>query len=109
MNRSILTLAEVEREHVLNVLRLCGYNRTHAASALGISIRGLRMKLHEYGSQGIPVPPPKTGLKLGPLLRDTTPVIDLAAPGLCAALPITSVKQRDASVDLDRTKEIRGK
>jgi two-component system, response regulator FlrC len=61
MDQSIPTLAEVEREHVLNALRLCGYNRTHTASVLGISIRGLRLKLHQYGAQGISVPPPASG------------------------------------------------
>ena len=61
MDQSIRTLAEVEREHVLNILRLCGYNRTHTASVLGISLRGLRLKLHQYGAQGIDVPPPVSG------------------------------------------------
>jgi hypothetical protein len=63
MDDPIPTLAEVEREHVLNALRLCGYNRTHAASVLGISIRGLRLKLHQYGAQGISVPLPTRGSK----------------------------------------------
>jgi len=61
VNYSIRTLAEVEREHVLNALRLCGYNRTQTASVLGISVRGLRLKLHQYGAQGIDVPPRVSG------------------------------------------------
>jgi hypothetical protein len=54
--RRIPTLAEVGRRHVLNTLHLCGNNRTHAAKVLGLSIRGLRLKLHEYERHGIAVP-----------------------------------------------------
>ena len=53
----IPTLAEVERKHVLNTLRLCRNNRTHAAKVLGLSIRGLRIKLHRYEQDGFAVPP----------------------------------------------------
>jgi transposase len=59
--RRIPRLAEIERRHVLNTLRLCGNNRTHAAKVLGLSIRGLRLKLHEYEREGLEVPPPITG------------------------------------------------
>jgi two-component system response regulator FlrC len=73
MDDSIPTLAEVEREHVLTALRLCGYNRTHTATALGISIRGLRLKLHQYGAQGISVPPPANGAgKVDPSIEKHT-------------------------------------
>ena len=47
---SLVPLAEVEREHILEVLEACGGNRTRAADVLGISIRTLRNKLHEYRS-----------------------------------------------------------
>ncbi|MBF0498853.1 MAG: sigma-54-dependent Fis family transcriptional regulator [Candidatus Riflebacteria bacterium] len=43
-----LPLAEVERRHILSVLEAFGGNRTHAAKSLGISIRGLRVKLNAY-------------------------------------------------------------
>src|SRR6185436_1690330 len=52
------TVAEVERDLILETLRHCHGNRTHAAAILGISIRTLRNKLNEYASQGTPVPPP---------------------------------------------------
>jgi len=52
------TVAEVERELILETLRYCHGNRTHAANILGISIRTLRNKLHEYADDGISIPPP---------------------------------------------------
>ena len=55
------TVAEVERDLILETLRHCHGNRTHAANILGISIRTLRNKLNEYASQGTPVPPPGGG------------------------------------------------
>jgi len=45
------TVADVERELILNTLTHCLGNRTHAANILGISIRTLRNKLKEYGEQ----------------------------------------------------------
>jgi DNA-binding NtrC family response regulator len=51
------TLAEVERELILETLKHCLGNRTHAANILGISIRTLRNKLHAYSAAGTPVPP----------------------------------------------------
>jgi two-component system response regulator FlrC len=45
------TVADVERELILNTLSHCLGNRTHAANILGISIRTLRNKLKEYGEQ----------------------------------------------------------
>ena len=45
------TVADVERELILNTLDQCLGNRTHAANILGISIRTLRNKLKEYGEQ----------------------------------------------------------
>jgi two-component system, response regulator FlrC len=49
-------VAEVERTLILDTLRHTLGNRTHAANILGISIRTLRNKLHQYGSDGIAVP-----------------------------------------------------
>ena len=52
------TVAEVERDLILETLKHCLGNRTHAANILGISIRTLRNKLNEYAADGVPIPPP---------------------------------------------------
>jgi two-component system, response regulator FlrC len=52
------TVADVERELILDTLDHCLGNRTHAAKILGISIRTLRNKLNEYVSGGIDVAEP---------------------------------------------------
>ncbi len=55
------TVADVERELILETLGSMLGNRTHAANVLGISIRTLRNKLKEYGDDGHPIPPPGGG------------------------------------------------
>ncbi len=55
------TVADVERDLILETLKHCLGNRTHAANILGISIRTLRNKLNEYSTDGVPVPPPGGG------------------------------------------------
>jgi DNA-binding NtrC family response regulator len=50
------TVADVERELILETLRHCRGNRTHAAKILGISIRTLRNKLNEYAGDGTVIP-----------------------------------------------------
>ena len=50
------TVADVERDLILDTLRHCLGNRTHAANILGISIRTLRNKLKQYSDEGIAVP-----------------------------------------------------
>ena len=55
------TVADVERDLILETLKHCLGNRTHAANILGISIRTLRNKLNEYAGDGVPVPPPHGG------------------------------------------------
>ncbi len=55
------TVADVERDLILETLKHCLGNRTHAANILGISIRTLRNKLNEYAADGVPVPPPNGG------------------------------------------------
>ena len=55
------TVAEVERDLILETLKHCLGNRTHAANILGISIRTLRNKLNEYAADGAPIPPPNGG------------------------------------------------
>jgi DNA-binding NtrC family response regulator len=52
------TVADVERDLILDTLDHCLGNRTHAAKILGISIRTLRNKLNEYTDAGIPVAEP---------------------------------------------------
>jgi DNA-binding NtrC family response regulator len=56
------SVAEVERELIIETLGHTLGNRTHAAVILGISIRALRNKLRDYAAQGIPVPPPSAGV-----------------------------------------------
>ena len=55
------TVADVERDLILETLKHCLGNRTHAANILGISIRTLRNKLNEYAGDGVPIPPPGHG------------------------------------------------
>ncbi|HUT50196.1 MAG TPA: sigma-54 dependent transcriptional regulator [Alphaproteobacteria bacterium] len=55
------TVADVERDLILNTLGHCLGNRTHAANILGISIRTLRNKLKLYSDQGLQVPAPGEG------------------------------------------------
>ena len=45
------TVADVERDLILETLKHCLGNRTHAANILGISIRTLRNKLNEYSGR----------------------------------------------------------
>jgi DNA-binding NtrC family response regulator len=52
------TVAEVERDLILDTLDHCLGNRTHAANILGISIRTLRNKLNEYEAGGFAVADP---------------------------------------------------
>jgi two-component system, response regulator FlrC len=51
------TVADVERDLIMETLTHCLGNRTHAANILGISIRTLRNKLKLYNEQGAPVMP----------------------------------------------------
>lgn len=50
------TLADVERDLILDTLDHCLGNRTHAANILGISIRTLRNKLRLYMDEGMEIP-----------------------------------------------------
>jgi DNA-binding NtrC family response regulator len=55
------TVAEVERDLIIDTLTHCLGNRTHAANILGISIRTLRNKLKQYSEEGFAVPTPREG------------------------------------------------
>lgn len=50
------TIADMERDMILNTLDHCLGNRTHAANILGISIRTLRNKLNQYKDSGADIP-----------------------------------------------------
>ena len=55
------TVADVERDLILETLKRCLGNRTRAANILGISLRTLRNKLAGYAADGVQVPPPNSG------------------------------------------------
>jgi DNA-binding NtrC family response regulator len=50
------TVADVERDLVLQTLASCNGNRTHAARVLGVSVRTLRNRIRLYTAHGIDVP-----------------------------------------------------
>ena len=52
------TVAEVERDLILDTVAHCLGNRTHAATILGISIRTLRNKLKLYSQDGVKITAP---------------------------------------------------
>lgn len=60
MSRALVgrTVADVERDLILDTLDHTLGNRTHAANILGISIRTLRNKLNQYADEGTNVPDP---------------------------------------------------
>jgi DNA-binding NtrC family response regulator len=55
------TVADVERQLIIDTVQHCLGNRTHAATILGISIRTLRNKLKQYQGEGFAVPPAGPG------------------------------------------------
>ncbi len=58
------TVADVERDLIIDTLSHCLGNRTHAATILGISIRTMRNKLKQYSDEGLRVPPARDGDRL---------------------------------------------
>jgi two-component system response regulator FlrC len=63
LSRSFIgrTVADVERDLILQTLDHCLGNRTHASNILGISIRTLRNKLNQSSDEGHRVSPPQGG------------------------------------------------
>jgi len=59
------TVADVERDLILDTLDHCLGNRTHAARILGISIRTLRNKLNQYSDEGLDIPQPGEARAVG--------------------------------------------
>lgn len=55
------SVADVERELIINTLDHCIGNRTQAAKILGISIRTLRNKLNQYKDEGLDIPDASNG------------------------------------------------
>ena len=55
------TVADVERDLIIDTLGHCLGNRTHAANILGISIRTLRNKVKQFTDEGYEVPAPGDG------------------------------------------------
>ena len=51
------TVAQVEKDLILDTLNHCLGNRTHAAKILGISIRTLRNKLKQYNDNSLEIEP----------------------------------------------------
>ena len=51
LTKKILTLAEVEKQHILSALKTTEGNRTQAAKLLGIGLRTLRRKLNQYADE----------------------------------------------------------
>lgn len=58
------TVADVERDLIIDTLKHCLGNRTHAATILGISIRTLRNKLKQYSDEGVAVPAANEGTRV---------------------------------------------
>jgi DNA-binding NtrC family response regulator len=52
--RSGLTVQEMEKALIFETLKSTNYNRSNAAKLLGISVRTLRNKLHEYKADNLP-------------------------------------------------------
>ncbi|WP_231638338.1 sigma-54-dependent transcriptional regulator [Rubeoparvulum massiliense] len=48
-SKTLTPLKEMERQHILEVLNFCHWNKTKAAALLEISVRNLYRKIEEYG------------------------------------------------------------
>lgn len=52
MGPQVKTLADVEKEHILNALEMFKGNKSKTAKALDVSLKTLYNKLHSYGLMG---------------------------------------------------------
>ena len=59
------SLADIERDYILETLAQCNGNRTRTAKILKISVRSLRMKLQNYSLRGIDVTASRQGEETG--------------------------------------------
>jgi two-component system response regulator FlrC len=66
------TMAAMEREFILHRLHDFDGNRTRTAKSLQISIRSLRIKLHDYAEAGSDVPTARIGIKGSKMPREFT-------------------------------------
>ena len=64
--RNAMTLAELEREYILEVLAECDGSRKNTAKRLGITTATLWRKLKQYEKQGRPSPAPSPSAGAGP-------------------------------------------
>jgi DNA-binding NtrC family response regulator len=63
-NGTFASIHELERQHIFRAMDRARGNRTKAADLLGISVRTLRNKLHEYRAmEGVVIPGLKTPAK----------------------------------------------
>ncbi len=62
----LMTLDELEKQHVFRALEYTNQNRTRAADLLKISVRTLRNKLHLYRAEGFGPGCRKNGLAIAP-------------------------------------------
>ncbi len=60
------TLAEIEKQVILQAFRYCGQNKTRTAQMLDIAIRTLDNKLEQYGAGKEVTPQPDTNRRIGP-------------------------------------------
>jgi DNA-binding NtrC family response regulator len=68
--KSERTLAAMERAFILHRLHDFDGNRTRTAKSLQISIRSLRIKLHDYAEVGSDVPMARIGIKGSKMPRE---------------------------------------
>lgn len=61
-----VTLAQVEKQVILEAFRYCGQNKTRTAQMLDIAVRTLDNKLEQYGTGKEVTPKPDTNTRIGP-------------------------------------------